>query len=138
MPQCLVEAAKFVWNNPSAALPMLMVGREAAKEYVSEHPELIDAAIFILSQGRGSGGKGLGNPFKGRTPAEIDRMFRGKGFEPRGPDPAGGKGGYINPKTGRSYHIDEANSFGEPPHVDVNRARGYKGYLPKKKYDIDP
>ena len=48
------------------------------------------------------GGKGLGNPFKGRTAAEIDEMFKAKGFEPRGPDPLNGKGGYVNPKTGRS------------------------------------
>ncbi len=71
--------------------------------------------------------KGLGNPFRGKSPAQIDEMFRRKGFDPRGPDPAGGKGGYVNPKTGRSYHIDKANNFGEPPHVDVNRLRNYKG-----------
>ena len=35
-------------------------------------------------------------------------------------------------ETGRSYHIDEANSFGEPPHVDVNRPRDYKWYLKEK------
>jgi len=67
--------------------------------------------------------KGLGNPFRGKTPAEIDEMFRRKGFEPRGPNPASGKGGYVNPKTDRSFHIDEKNRFGEPPHVDVNRLR---------------
>lgn len=37
-------------------------------------------------------GKGLGNPFKGKTAAEIDEMFKAKGFEPRGPDPLNGKG----------------------------------------------
>ena len=78
--------------------------------------------------------RGLGNPFKGKSAAQIDEMFRKKGVEPRGPDPAGGKGGYVNPETNRSYHIDEANSFGEPPHVDVNRPRTYDGDLPKKKY----
>ena len=61
-------------------------------------------------------------------------MLKAKGFEPRGPDPLNGKGGYVNPKTGRSYHIDEANSFGEPPHVDVNRPKTYDGPLDKKKY----
>jgi hypothetical protein len=78
--------------------------------------------------------EGLGNPFKGKTPAQIDEMFKAKGFEPRGPDPLSGKGGYVNPKTGRSYHIDEANSFGEAPHVDVNRLKTYDGPLEKKKY----
>ena len=61
-------------------------------------------------------------------------MFRRKGFDVRGPDPLSGKGGYVNPRTGRSYHIDEANSFGELPHVDVNRLRNYDGLLGKKKY----
>jgi len=64
-------------------------------------------------------------------------MLRDAGFEPRGPDPLNGKGGYVNPKTGRSYHIDEANSYGEPPHVDVNRPRDYKGPLDKKKCDMN-
>ena len=76
------------------------------------------------------------NPFEGKTPAEIDKMLRDAGFEPGGSDPLNGKGGYVNPKTGRSYHIDEANSYGEPPHVDVNRPRDYKGPLDKKKYDM--
>ena len=40
----------------------------------------------------------------------------------------------MNPKTGRSNDIDEANSFGEPPHVDVNRPKTYDGPLDKKKY----
>jgi hypothetical protein len=59
-----------------------------------------------------------------------------KGFEARGPDPVKGKGGYVDPKTGRSYHIDEENSYGEPPHVDVNRPRGYKGPLEKRRYNM--
>ncbi|UQG58459.1 RHS domain-containing protein [Marinobacter sp. M3C] len=80
-------------------------------------------------------GKGLGNPFKNKSAKEIDDMFTKKGFEKRGPDPAGGTGGYVNPKTGRSYHIDpkEWGKFPEPNHVDVNRAKSYKGSLDKKK-----
>jgi hypothetical protein len=76
------------------------------------------------------------NPFAGQPPNQIDKMFREKGFEPRGPDPVSGKGGYVNPKTGRSYHIDPARSYGEPPHVDVNRPRGYDGPLPKRKFPM--
>ena len=84
----------------------------------------------------GASGRGLSNPFKGKSATEIDVMFVTKGFELRGPNPLGGKGGYVNPKTGRSYHIDEANSFNEAPHVDVNRLRSYRGPLEKRKYDI--
>jgi hypothetical protein len=64
-------------------------------------------------------------------------MFLDKGFQPRGPDPINGKGGYVNPETGRSYHIDVANSYGEPAHVDVNRPRSYNGPLPKRKYPME-
>ena len=78
--------------------------------------------------------KGLGNPFKGKTPRQIDKMFRKKGFETRGPNPLEGKGDYVNPKTGRSYHIDEKNKYNEPSHVDVNRPKSYRGDLKKKKY----
>lgn len=80
-------------------------------------------------------GRGF-NPFEGKTPEQIDKMFRDKGFEPRGPDPISGKGGYVNPKTGRSYHLDPKNSFGEPAHVDVNRLRGYDGFLDKRKFPM--
>jgi hypothetical protein len=81
--------------------------------------------------------QGLGNPFKGKKPPEIDDMLKRKGFSPRGPDPASGKGGYVNPKTGRSYHIDPNNSFNDPPHVDVNRLKDYNGPLSKKKYPCE-
>ncbi|WP_027671346.1 polymorphic toxin type 37 domain-containing protein [Rheinheimera baltica] len=80
-------------------------------------------------------GKGLGNPFKNKTAKEIDKMFMDKGFRKSGPDPLNGYGGYVNPKTGRSYHIDpkENGKYREPNHVDVNRLRDYKGGLDKKK-----
>lgn len=74
------------------------------------------------------------NPFRGKTPQEINQRFLDKGFIPRGPDPINGKGGYVNPKTGRSYHIDFGNRFNERSHVDVNRPNSCD--LPKKKYFI--
>ena len=80
---------------------------------------------------------GLGNPFSGKSSFQINDMFKAKGFEPRGPDPMSGKGGYVNPNTGRSYHIDEADNFGESPHVDVNRPKNYNGPLDKKKYFLE-
>jgi hypothetical protein len=81
-----------------------------------------------------SAGKGLGNAFKGKSAQEIHEMFIKKGYQPRGLDPLNGKGGYVNPKNGRSYHIDEANRFGEAPHVDANRLPKNTTELPKKKY----
>ena len=59
-----------------------------------------------------------------------------------GRDPLGGKGGYVNPKISRSYHIDpepQASRRGvENPHVDVNRLRPYRGRFgeDKKKYPL--
>jgi Bacterial toxin 37 len=95
------------------------------------------SVIFTLLGGVGARVNGsscsarTGNPFKGKSPQELEDMFLKKGFDPRGPDPANGKGGYVNPRSNRSFHIDEKNSFGEPPHVDVNRPRNYKRGLPK-------
>jgi hypothetical protein len=84
--------------------------------------------------------EGLGNPFRGRTPEQIDEMFKANDFETRGKDPIGGKGGYVNPRTTRSYYIDplarETGQGTEFPHVDVNRLRSYPGPLEKKKYPL--
>ena len=77
------------------------------------------------------------NPFAGKTPVEIDQIFRNRGFQPRGPNPMIGKGGYVNPQTGRSFHIDPGGQYKsgvEAPHVDVNRLKASD--LPKKKLPI--
>ena len=91
-----------------------------------------------ISYSRPSGSKFASNPFVNKTPKQINKMFVNKGFELRGPDPMSGIGGYVNPKNGRSYHIDFSNSFNEAPHVDVNRLRGYNGPLGKRKFYIFP
>ena len=77
------------------------------------------------------------NPFKGKTAVEINDMLRKRGFTTSGSDPAGGPGGYINPKSGRSYHIDPKDwgRYREPNHVDVNRLKSYKGPIKKRKFD---
>ena len=81
--------------------------------------------------------KGLGsNPFKGKTPKQIDKMLRKKGYEPRGPNPMNGKGTYVNPKTGRSIHLDHNHPPPKPPHIGVQRPRG-KRDLPVKEYPLE-
>ena len=85
--------------------------------------------IWTHNQGLG------GNPFQGKNPSQIRDIFIGKGFVPRGPDPLNGKGGFVNPKTGKSSHIDPGGCFKkgfEPPHVDANFRRG-QGPSGKKK-----
>ena len=103
--------------------------RVACSMEAAEHSELGQVA------GKPSAG-GI-NPFRGKSPEQLDEMFKKRGFEPRGPDPVHGKGGYVNPKTGRSYHIDPGAVYKrgtEYPHVDVNRVGDSK--LPKKKYPL--
>ena len=76
------------------------------------------------------------NPFKGKTAKQIADMLDKKGFSRSGPSPETGIGGWVNKKTGRSYHIDYGiNKHGiyiEPSHIDVNRT--IKG-LNKKKIE---
>ena len=81
------------------------------------------------------GKRKFGDIFKGRTPEEIEKMFKKKHFTPKGIEPAGDKGAYKNEKTGYSYHIDKdhVDKKGRPnPHVDVNRPK--KSKFPKRKF----
>ena len=43
-----------------------------------------------------------------------------KGYVPKGPDPAAGRGTYVNPKTDRGYHIDTSHPDPKGPHVGVH------------------
>lgn len=79
--------------------------------------------------------KGLGtNPFKGSTVPEIDAMFRAREFKLKGSDPLNGAGSYVNPKSGRSYHIDGNHPPPKGPHVGVHRRRGYRKNLDPRDY----
>jgi hypothetical protein len=63
-------------------------------------------------------------PFKNKTAAELDKMFRDKGFDIRGNNPMIGHGSYLNPKNGRQYRLDpygRGTYSWEPNHVDVAR-----------------
>jgi RHS repeat-associated protein len=88
---------------------------------------LTQGVLTIGSLGRANAAKSLGaNPFKGRTPQQIDKLLRDRGFIPKGPDPASGRGSYINPETGRKYYLDPGGTYRkgtELPHVDVHRMR---------------
>ena len=75
-------------------------------------------------------GKGLGqNPFRGKTPEEIEEMLTKKRYTPRGPDPLDGRGTYVNPRNGRGYHIDSKHAEPKGPHVGVHRPRGHRESL---------
>jgi RHS repeat-associated protein len=77
-----------------------------------------------LGQLMRKGTKGLGtNPFKGKTAQEIEKMLLEKGYTPKGPNPLTGHGTYVNPKSGRAFHIDALHPPPKPPHVGVYRPR---------------
>ena len=127
----------------------LLGGREERQAAIDSGKNALGFMVeeVVMSAGGSILGKGLkipktsstikSNPFKGKTPQQIDKMFRRKNFSTRGPNPVTGKGGYVNPKTGRSFHIDQNNRFNERPHVDVNRPKSYNGKLPKKKFPME-
>ena len=79
----------------------------------------------------------------GKTPAEIDRLARGRGLIPRGPDPLNGRGAYVDPVTGKQrvlIHPDEGhahvnNSAGERlgPNGDVVAPESPEAHLPLGK-----
>jgi RHS repeat-associated protein len=77
------------------------------------------------------------NPFRGKSPKQIEDMFLRKGFRPEGPDPLSGRGNYVNPKSGRPYHIDANHPPPKPPHVGVGRPRGpARDKLPTRDFDL--
>jgi RHS repeat-associated protein len=114
-----------VRNTAVVAVGVVSLGA-GIREFVG-----IRALIFGVKKGLGS------NPFVGKTAQQIEKLFARNGFARSGPSPVAGRGGYVNPRTGRSFHIDpeDYGKYREPSHVDVNRPRGYKGPLGKRKYE---
>jgi hypothetical protein len=58
----------------------------------------------------------------GKTPEQIDARARELGLVPRGPDPARGRGAYIDPQTGKQRILCHPNA--NPPHGHVNNPAG--------------
>ncbi|MCH6583389.1 MAG: hypothetical protein IH808_10305 [Proteobacteria bacterium] len=48
-----------------------------------------------------------------------------------------GKGTFVNPKTGRPFHIDANHPSPKPPHVGVGRPRGARDFDLPKSRDFD-
>ena len=106
---------------------------------MKNHFKILSMAVESGAGAAKGGGRGLGNPFVGKSFEEIDHMFRMKGFEMKGIDPLMGKGSYFNPKTGTKYYLDwgekEYKTGRESFHVDVF----YNGHLKyeKAKFFLD-
>ncbi len=81
-----------------------------------------------------------GNPFKGKTPQQIDDLLTSRGFKKVGPDPMNGKGAYFHPDSGRKYDLDAGGVYRagtELPHVDVHRMLDGKNIeCIKRKYPL--
>ncbi len=76
------------------------------------------------AEGGGIGTSPTINPadVAGKTPQEIDQIAQNAGLTPKGPDPMGGKGAYVDPVTGEQrvlIHPDPAN-----PRAHVNDPGG--------------
>jgi hypothetical protein len=81
--------------------------------------------------------KSLGaNPFAGKTTKEVGQMLEKKGYIPKGPDPVAGRGTYVNPQTGRGYHIDANHPAPKGPHVGVHRPRDMRDTLETRDYSM--
>jgi RHS repeat-associated protein len=76
------------------------------------------------------------NPFLGRTAREIADMLTARGYQPMGPDPVSGRGTFVNPATGRGYHIDASHPPPKGPHVGVHRPRDLRDVMPPRDYPI--
>src|SRR5690606_8917391 len=77
------------------------------------------------------------NPFKGKAAKEVAKMLEKKSYIPKGPDPAAGRGTYVNPKTGRSYHIDANHPKPKGAHVGVHRPRDMRDTLNPRDYPME-
>jgi len=122
----------------SSATQSTKAGKTSHKAENAYNDKSVQTQQSAAKKGADASKKGLGgNPFKGKSPQQIDNAFREKGFDAKGIDPVAGKGSYINSKTGRKYYIDKGGKYKkgtELPHVDVHRPSG--SLLPKKKFPL--
>lgn len=102
------------------------------------------AGLSLVSPAAAIGIRGAGlartlgfNPFRGKSGSQIIGMFSRKGFVPKGPNPAAGRGTFANPRTGRGYHLDLAHPLPKGPHVGVHRLRSYNGNLRTRDFFVD-
>ena len=58
------------------------------------------------------------------TLKDILDMFNRKGLKPKGPNPANGQVTFVNPNSGRAYHIDLNHPLPKGPHIGIGRPRG--------------
>lgn len=85
-----------------------------------------------------------------KTPDQIDKRARELGLDPRGPDPAHGRGSYVDPITGEQRilshpndprgphgHVNDPNGNRVGPNGEVVGRRSPKAHLPIKPEEED-
>lgn len=141
-----IEADQREHPANSTAAKVLVGGTVVAVGIAAAGPEVVIGAVVKGAQwvGKFFKPKNLSNPFKTSTLKQAQSAMEKKGFEKAGPSPETGKGGYINPKTGRSFHLDAGKRplprRSEPPHIDVNRDSRLTPPtrdLPKRKFPVE-
>jgi uncharacterized protein RhaS with RHS repeats len=98
---------------------------------------IVGSPLTVGGSTGGSAARGLGtNPFKGKTAREVVEMLTRKGYIPKGPDPGVGRGTFVNPRTGRGYHIDASHPLPKGPHVGVHRPRPLRDIMTPRDYPM--
>ena len=86
--------------------------------------EAITDPARLLAERAGPTGHISPTEVMGRTPSQIDARAGELGLSPRGPNPAQGRGAYIDPQTGQQRILSHPNA--QPPHAHVNSPTGQR------------
>jgi len=86
--------------------------------------EAITDPARLLAERAGPTGHISPTEVMGRTPSQIDARAGELGLSPRGPNPAQGRGAYIDPQTGQQRILSHPNA--QPPHAHVNSPSGQR------------
>jgi RHS repeat-associated protein len=108
--------------RPPAAADPAAAEAAAAQEAAALQAAARAPAQRLLPQRAGPTGQISPSEVAGRTPQEIDARARQLGLEPKGPNPQGGRGSYVDPQTGKQRVL--VHPEGEPPHGHVNNPAG--------------
>jgi hypothetical protein len=76
----------------------------------------------LLPQSAGPTGEITTGEVAGKTPAEIAARANQLGLQGKGPDPASGRGAYVDPQTGQQRILSHPNA--SSPHGHVNNPAG--------------
>jgi RHS repeat-associated protein len=98
--------------------------REAAQAARAVETQAAQGGQKLLSANAGPTAHISPSEVAGKTPAQIDARARELGLQPRGPDPAGGRGAYVDPQTGQQRILSHPNA--SAPHGHVNKPAGQR------------